>query len=66
MEDAGFLGELGGVPMVVSGEHGGLGLGIHAEDEGLGNFISGNSGKQNEEENDERKGIQYLFTHFKE
>ena len=60
------MGELGGVPMVVSGEHGGLGLGIHAEDEGLGNFITGNIGKQNEEENNERKGIQYLFTHFKD
>jgi len=47
-------------------EHGGLGLGIHVEDEGLGSFITGNNGKQNEEENNGRKGIQYLFTHFKD
>ncbi|TKY67672.1 hypothetical protein E2542_SST10567 [Spatholobus suberectus] len=52
VEDAGFLGELGGVPVVVGGEHGGLGLGIHAEDEGLGSFIRGSSGKENEEEKD--------------
>ena len=46
VEDVGFFDELRGVPMVVSGEHGGLGLGIHTKDEGLGSFITGNNGKK--------------------
>jgi len=50
--------ELATVVFKVNGEHSGLRLGTHAEDEGLGSFITGNSGKQNEEENDGRKGIQ--------
>lgn len=41
MEDAGWLGELSGVPVVVGGEDGRLGFMIDPEDERLRNLIPG-------------------------
>lgn len=55
VEDASGLGELGGVPVVVGGENGGLGLGIDAEDEGLGRVCRGKGRTLREEEEEEEE-----------